>query len=57
MTIYVVLGRLGKEPNFVEVLVAKTFRQDAEEFCTKQIEKEDNSYSEVLWQKTELETK
>ena len=59
MTIYIILGKL-KDPDqsdFVEVLVAKTFLSDAEKFCKEQIEKKDNPYSEVSWQKTELETK
>ncbi len=57
MTIYVVLGKSRNEPEFVEVLVAKTFVKDAEEFCIKQLEKKDNPYSDVSWKKTELETK
>ncbi|KKM87034.1 hypothetical protein LCGC14_1273050 [marine sediment metagenome] len=57
MAIYVILGRLKYGPKFTEVLVAKTFLSDAEEFCKKQIEKIDNPYLEVSWQKTELETK
>ena len=55
MTIYIVIGRLKEQPDFMEVLIAKTSIEDAEIFCKKQIEKKNNPYSEVMWQSTELE--
>ena len=54
MTIYVILG-YSKEDRFTEVLRAFTLFENAEKFCKDQFDKEDNPYSEVQWQSTELE--
>ena len=53
--IYVVYGiRKDDKTNFVELIKAFYIREEADKHCSELLQKEDNPYREILWQKIVL---